>query len=35
VPNLYEVDARDFTKATERVWVDGTRASGIEVQVPP
>ena len=35
VPNIYEANAGDFIKATERVWVDGTAASGIEVQVLP
>jgi uncharacterized protein len=35
VPNIYSADARDFVAATERVWVDGNAASGIEVQVLP
>jgi putative CocE/NonD family hydrolase len=33
VPNIYEADARDFVRATQRVWVDRTAASGIQVQV--
>jgi uncharacterized protein len=35
VPNIYTADARDFIPATERVWMSGTAASGIEVQVLP
>jgi predicted acyl esterase len=35
VPNIYQADARDFVKATERVWVDRGTASGIQVQVLP
>jgi putative CocE/NonD family hydrolase len=32
VPNIYEAVSADFIKATERVWVDRTAASGIAVQ---
>jgi putative CocE/NonD family hydrolase len=35
VPNIFKADASDFITATERVWVDGAAASGIEVQVLP
>jgi uncharacterized protein len=35
VSSIYSADARDFITATERVWVDGNSASGIEVQVLP
>jgi predicted acyl esterase len=33
VPNIYEAKASDFIKATERVWVQRSAPSGIEVQV--
>ncbi len=33
VPNIYEASAKDFRKATERVWVSSSSASGLEVQV--
>ena len=33
VPNIYQADARDFTKATERVYVNRNAPSAIEVQV--
>jgi uncharacterized protein len=35
VPNIYEANAADFVKATERVWMDATRPSHLEVQVLP
>jgi predicted acyl esterase len=35
VPNIYEADAQDFVAATERVWMDRTAPSGLEVQVVP
>jgi putative CocE/NonD family hydrolase len=35
VPNIYQADARDFIKATQRIWVDRTVPSGIQVQVLP
>jgi putative CocE/NonD family hydrolase len=33
VPNIYEADAADFVKATERIWVDRSEPSYLEVQV--
>ena len=33
VPNIYEAKAADFIKATERVWLDRTAPSGIQVQL--
>jgi putative CocE/NonD family hydrolase len=33
VPNIYKASAKDFIKATERVWVDRSAPSGLEVQV--
>jgi len=33
VPNIYQASAKDFIKATERVWVDRSAPSGLEVQV--
>jgi predicted acyl esterase len=35
VPNIYDAKASDFIKATERVWVDRSEPSGLEVQVLP
>jgi putative CocE/NonD family hydrolase len=35
VPNIYEAAARDFVKATQRVWVGRDAASAIRVQVLP
>ena len=35
VPNIYDADARDFIKATERVYVNRQSPSGIEVQIVP
>jgi hypothetical protein len=35
VPNIYKADARDFIKATERIWVDRSASSGIDVQLLP
>jgi uncharacterized protein len=33
VPNIYKADARDFVKASQRVWTDRTHPSLLEVQV--
>jgi len=33
VPNIYKATAKDFRKATERVWVGAGAASGLEVEV--
>jgi putative CocE/NonD family hydrolase len=33
VPNIYQADAVDFVKATERIWVDRVEPSYLEVQV--
>jgi len=33
VPNIYKATAKDFRKATERVWIGADAASGLEVQV--
>jgi hypothetical protein len=35
VPNIYQADTRDFITATQRVWVDRSAASRIQVQVIP
>jgi predicted acyl esterase len=35
VPNIYQAQASDFIKATQRVWVSRDATSGIEVQVLP
>jgi putative CocE/NonD family hydrolase len=35
VPNIYEAMADDFIKSTQRVWVQRSAPSGIEVQVLP
>jgi uncharacterized protein len=35
VPSIYEATARDFAKATQRIWVDRQSPSGIEVQIVP
>ena len=35
VPNIYQAQASDFIKATQRVWMSRDAASGIEVQVLP
>jgi len=35
VLNIYQADAKDFVKATQRIWHDRTRASSLEVQVLP
>ena len=33
VPSIYEADAADFVKSTERLWMDRVHSSGIQVQV--
>ena len=33
VPSIYAAEARDFVRATQRVWVDRTASSGLRVQV--
>jgi len=35
VPNIYEANARDFVKATQRVWMGSAAASAIQLQVLP
>jgi putative CocE/NonD family hydrolase len=35
VPNIYEATASDFVKATQRVWMGQSAASGIRMQVLP
>lgn len=35
VPNIYDAEASDFVKATERVWVDAQEPSYLKVQVLP
>jgi putative CocE/NonD family hydrolase len=35
VPNIYQADASDFVKATERIWVDRAEPSYLEVRVVP
>ncbi|HEY2065832.1 MAG TPA: CocE/NonD family hydrolase, partial [Gemmatimonadaceae bacterium] len=35
VPNIYEADASDFVRATQRIWTDSHAASRLRVQVLP
>jgi putative CocE/NonD family hydrolase len=35
VPNIYQADSTDFITATERLYLDGTTPSALEVQVLP
>jgi len=35
VPNIFEAEASDFTKATHRVYIDGKHASKLEVGILP
>ena len=35
VPNIYQADAPDFIRATERIWVDRVAPSYLEVEVVP
>jgi len=35
VPSIYEASAADFVRATQRVWHDAARASGLELTILP
>jgi hypothetical protein len=35
VPNIYEADARDFVRATQRIWTARNSASRLRVQALP